>query len=290
MISIHRILICDELSESQFGKINLIGYNPTGKIVINETPYKLQTNLVLEGIHGKSHNSNISIKIVFKNLNDKKLSENIFEIGSLPTVSADEVFIFSIPCNLIIEEYGALEITILEDTKPVVKKSFKIVQGIAPNIKITGKFNYSGLFTSGGSDFNLGSIVSSASRELILIDQYIEPDVFINIVSMTPPNAMVKALIRPSLMSRYNKNIDKIKTLSNQIEIKFSSAFHDRFIIVNNTDFYHFGHSLKDLEKGKVSRYDKIIRKNEVDEFKYEFDNVWSGAKLLLIDDAFVSQ
>ena len=161
MTLIDRILLCDELSESQFGKLNLIGYNPTGIISINETPYKLQTTLVLIGkICEKSYNSNISLKILFKNLNDKKSSENIFEIVTVPKVPNDETLTVTVPCNWIIEEYGAVEITVLEDTKPVFKESFKIVQGIAPNIRVTEKFKSSGLLPAsksrGRNDGNAG--------------------------------------------------------------------------------------------------------------------------------------
>ena len=282
MVSIHRIFFCDELSESQFGKFNLIGYNRSGIITIDKIPYTLQTTLILEGIYRKSHNSNLSVTILLKNLSDENLSENTVEIKTPPKIRNDIPLIVPIKCHLIIEEYGAVEINILEDTKPIFKESFKIVQGVAPNIRITEKFDSSGLFIPGRNNFNLKSIVGSASRELILIDQYIEPDTFIKIVSMTPPNAVVKALVRHKLMSDYNQEIDKIKTLPNKVEIKFSSAFHDRFIIVNNTEFYHFGHSLKDLTKGKVSRYDKMIRKNEVYELKDKFDDIWSKAELLL--------
>ena len=35
----------------------------------------------------------------------------------------------------------------------------------------------------------------------------------------------------------------------NNIELKVNNDFHDRFIIIDNKNFYHYGSSFKNLEK-----------------------------------------
>lgn len=61
-------------------------------------------------------------------------------------------------------------------------------------------------------------------------------------------------LINDDTISIITKNVDK-DTLEkynkqyNNIKIKISNEFHDRFIIIDNKILYHFGASFKDLGK-----------------------------------------
>lgn len=51
--------------------------------------------------------------------------------------------------------------------------------------------------------------------------------------------------------------------------------FHDRFIIVNGVEYYHFGHSLKGLQGERVSRYSKMIDEEEISKLKALIDKHW---------------
>ncbi|MEW6376425.1 MAG: hypothetical protein AB1502_11645 [Thermodesulfobacteriota bacterium] len=283
MISINKIFFCDQLSEAPFGKLNILGCNLSDIIVINEVPYILQTTLILEGkISRRLHSSNLSLKLVYQNLQGNLLNEETIEVATIPPVNEESrPLIISIPFRWIITEYGDIDIIVFIDTEQVFKESFKVLQGDAPNIRLTGPLKFSALLPIESEDFSLKALVGSASRELILIDQYLEPVKLFEIVSLTPQSAYVKVLTRPNLKPQYSKYIATFQTLPNPIEIKFNTTFHDRFVIVNKTECFHFGYSLEKLKGKRISRYSKMIRQDEVEQLKNKFNSEWLRAESL---------
>lgn len=93
----------------------------------------------------------------------------------------------------------------------------------------------------------VSELIRSANHSIIIIDNYIDETV---LILLSKRNLNVKATIytrkiSPQLLldlEKYNKQYPTIK-----IE-QFSSS-HDRFIIIDRTELYHIGASLKDLGK-----------------------------------------
>ena len=93
-------------------------------------------------------------------------------------------------------------------------------------------------------------ILSKAKKEIIIIDNYAGKELF----DITK-NIMVNIKV-------YTKNIDEIAIKKyrqeySNIEIINTDIFHDRFIILDNSELYNIGSSLKDIGK-KCSSINKI--------------------------------
>ncbi len=93
----------------------------------------------------------------------------------------------------------------------------------------------------------VSDIIRSANQSIILIDNYIDDTVF-TLFGKRKPNVQV---------TFYTKTISKQLLLDAQkhnaqyepIEVKQMAAAHDRFLIIDETELYHLGASLKDLGK-----------------------------------------
>ena len=93
----------------------------------------------------------------------------------------------------------------------------------------------------------VSEIIRQATNSIVLIDNYIDETVF---TLFTKRNKGVTVIF-------YTKSITKQLLLDAQkhneqyeaIEIKEFKQSHDRFLIIDNRDIYHFGASLKDLGK-----------------------------------------
>lgn len=104
-------------------------------------------------------------------------------------------------------------------------------------------------------------IIRSAKKSIVLIDNYIDETTLIH---LTKKNKGVKVVL-------YAKNIQKQLTLDvkkaneqyGNFEVKSFSKSHDRFLIIDDTEIYHLGASLKDLGK-KWFAFSKID-KNSVE-------------------------
>ena len=103
-------------------------------------------------------------------------------------------------------------------------------------------------------------LVKSATKSLILIDNYIDESVF----TLLDKRAQgVCATIYTQAISKTTQlDIDKHNAQYRPIEVKQTKNIHDRFLIIDDT-VYHIGASIKDLGK-KLFAFSKMEMKKEV--------------------------
>ena len=90
-------------------------------------------------------------------------------------------------------------------------------------------------------------IIKKAKTEIILIDNYIDETVLIQLSKRNPD---VKATIfTGKITQQLLLDLEKHNKQYPPIEIKQFTNSHDRFIIIDRTELYHLGASLKDLGK-----------------------------------------
>ena len=107
----------------------------------------------------------------------------------------------------------------------------------------------------------LVDIISKANKEIIIIDNFVDK-VTLDILSKKKVNVMV-LLITDDKKSKLTKtDINKFNSEYPLLQIKYTNAFHDRFIILDNKELYHLGTSLKDLGK-------KIFGINKIEDQEY---------------------
>ena len=93
----------------------------------------------------------------------------------------------------------------------------------------------------------VSEIIKNAKSEIILIDNYIDESV---LLQLSKRNPNVTATIYTGKISQQLLiDLEKHNKQYTPIEIKQFSNSHDRFIIIDQTELYHFGASLKDLGK-----------------------------------------
>lgn len=91
----------------------------------------------------------------------------------------------------------------------------------------------------------LKDILAQAKNTIVIIDGYINDDV-LNLVSAKNPGVAVNILTK-QVSAALKIAAGAFNKQYGNLSIRTSSAFHDRFVITDDTDFYHFGASIKDL-------------------------------------------
>ncbi len=98
-------------------------------------------------------------------------------------------------------------------------------------------------------------LIKSAKKSLILIDNYVDESV---LLMLSKRNTGVSAKIYTSHLSDALKlDLQKHNNQYPPIEIEKYTKAHDRFLIIDDTDVYHIGASLKDLGK-KLFAFSKL--------------------------------
>jgi len=115
----------------------------------------------------------------------------------------------------------------------------------APELK-----NNQGVFFDGQTydayDF-LSKLIKKANQSIVVIDNYIDDSV---IMQLTKKAKYVKVfLLSRTFDKKLQLDIDKANTQYPTFKAIIFSKSHDRFLILDGTDVYHIGASLKDLGK-----------------------------------------
>ena len=129
--------------------------------------------------------------------------------------------------------------------KRVYEQEFKIEQLLHANLPIQ-----QGIFFDGqlfDAYVFVSDLVKSAKKSLILIDNYVDETVLV-LLSKRKPN--VKATIyTDKITPQFQLDIAKHNTQYEPVHVAIEKKSHDRFLIIDGTQVFHIGASIKDLGK-----------------------------------------
>ena len=98
-------------------------------------------------------------------------------------------------------------------------------------------------------------LIKTAKRSLLLIDNYVDEAV---LLMLSKRNADVSAVIYTQRITpQLQLDLDRHNDQYPPIDIRTYRDSHDRFLIIDDTDIYHIGASLKDLGK-KMFAFSKL--------------------------------
>ncbi len=114
-----------------------------------------------------------------------------------------------------------------------------------PNLKVSNE----GIYFAGqhfDALLKFNEIISNAKKEIILIDSYINEKV-LEVLASKKENVVCRILtFEKSVSKSLSVFIEAFRKQYENLEIKYSNKFHDRFVIIDGKEFYHFGASIKD--------------------------------------------
>jgi len=100
----------------------------------------------------------------------------------------------------------------------------------------------------------ISNLIKSANNSIVLIDNYIDETVLI----LFSKNQNIQITIyTQTISSKLKLDILKYNKQYNNLQVKITKKFHDRFITIDDKIVYHIGASLKDLGN-KIFAFTKI--------------------------------
>lgn len=96
----------------------------------------------------------------------------------------------------------------------------------------------------------VAKIIKSAKKSILLFDNYIDETVLIQLSKREKGVNVV--IYTKEYTKKLQLNSERFNKQYEPIEIKEFAKSHDRFLIIDETDVYHIGASLKDLGKKLV--------------------------------------
>lgn len=139
-----------------------------------------------------------------------------------------------------------LERTVAQHTEKIdffVRTALPPVEGIFYNGQIFDAYKFA------------TDLVKSARRSIVLIDNYVDETV---LLMLSKRSVGVSATIYTQrITQQLQLDLDRYNSQYPPIDIRTYRDSHDRFLIVDETDVYHIGASLKDLGK-KMFAFSKL--------------------------------
>ncbi len=93
----------------------------------------------------------------------------------------------------------------------------------------------------------VSDIIRSAGSSIILLDNYVD-DTVLTLLGKRNDNVTATILTK-SISNQLRLDLQRYNSQYPAIDIEIFSDAHDRFLIIDNTELYHIGASLKDLGK-----------------------------------------
>jgi hypothetical protein len=124
-----------------------------------------------------------------------------------------------------------------------VRSSLPPVEGVFYNGQIFDAYKFA------------ADLIRSANQSIILIDNYIDESVLMMLSKRQ--EGVAAEIFTKSIGSRLQLDIEKHNQQYPPIKVMTNDRFHDRFLIIDGSDVYHIGASLKDLGK-KLFAFSKL--------------------------------
>jgi hypothetical protein len=139
-------------------------------------------------------------------------------------------------------DVAALKSGMNEVTQLIQSNQLTVKQGVFYNGEIFDAYAF------------VSDVLGHARREVVIIDNYIDVTVLV-LLSKYP--TLQFTIVTKNISKQLRLDIDKYNKQYNNLTIKTSGKYHDRFLLIDDAEAYHIGASLKDLGK-KVFAFSKI--------------------------------
>jgi len=160
-----------------------------------------------------------------------------------------------------------------------------LLQGATASAAVT--VEREGLFVAGQQFDALqlaAQLFSRAARSIVLVDSYID-HTLLTLLTRKHEAVWVRILTSskklppdiPTLAGVFNQQYGQKGALS----LRTSSAFHDRFLVIDETDFYHFGASFKDAGN-RGFMFSRIEEPSVIDVLRTSITKEWGRAKVVI--------
>lgn len=141
-----------------------------------------------------------------------------------------------------------------------------------------------GIFTAGQPfDAMLAAtnIFKTAKSSIVLVDGYVSERT-LNLLGIKAPGVTVRVLTY-SLDAPTHELAKAFQKQHSGLDVRTSKRFHDRFLIIDDADFYHFGHSIKDAAIKSTFMFSRIEEPSVKALLKNDFDGEWNKATVLAL-------
>lgn len=268
--NVNILLLCNRMTEGLFGKINIEEAFFGNELSVYKFPYILEITVCVD-----IPNVPISTPIKLELWENDKLNKSEVIIQEL---KKDTKYVaISVPFKIKLNEEGEWSFKI-KDSKDstLCERGLKIFKGDSPYLRDTGTQGVSAIVGPATSQIPLSDVVNRSLKHIVIIDTYPSANDWYTILQARQDVKIRVIIGRDGSKTECETLKSQLKDFEYKIlkNSRGNPYFHDRFLIVDDTEFYHIGQSLKDIGKS-VGRFSRLIEKNEIEDLRKHISSQW---------------
>jgi len=147
--------------------------------------------------------------------------------------------------SLMLNKINEIEVKQSIFQKSTEEKFDKVFQYISEHEEVLQKIFFDGQIYDAFS--LLTELITKAEKELVLIDNYVDVSTLNMLAKKKVGVRVVIYTVKRTKLSKVD--VDNFNRQYPPLEVKYTEAFHDRFLIVDGLYAYHIGASIKDAGK-----------------------------------------
>jgi hypothetical protein len=122
------------------------------------------------------------------------------------------------------------------------------------------------------------SIIRSSTTSITVVDGYVS-EATLDLLSTKAANVTARVLTYPdSAKPAFVRHGTAFVAQYGALEVRTSQAFHDRFLVIDDATYYHFGTSLKDAGRKKAFMFSRIEEPVVLSTLKATLAMEWGAA------------
>lgn len=255
------VFLAESFTPGTFGRRNYFGVNWGRRVLVPGFPYALQVSfvVVLRAPAGLAIND-LSLAL------SSSWGDNFkHHAGSLEAPDAELTYVVEwFGLNFVLREAGDFRLDVTA-TGLRHGATWTADVGPGPLRRNTTKLGGSSLIDSRRLQNPLADLASEVRGSLMIADQYATPEFMRSFLPATGAAWSCRLIVSDrSLRQNRQAWLDLLKDQP-ALEVRADDLIHDRFIVRDDEEAYAFGHSLKDLDKGRVSFFSRIY---DVEQFQ----------------------
>ncbi len=127
---------------------------------------------------------------------------------------------------------------------------------------------------------NLRELLASAMKSIFVVDPYLDTEIFDVYITEVSPKVAVRLLARQNPSTLKHALEKFIAQFKMSVEIRISSAIHDRVVFIDDRSCWVLGQSIKDAAKSKPTYIAPLPI--DVTQFKkIDYERIWVSASIL---------
>lgn len=263
--------IAEACGAASFGRRNFFGTNLGRRVLVPRFPYMLHAVFVVV-VRAPAKTPLDDVRLTLTSTWGATFT---YHVGSLPSLDHEQTHSIEwSKLDFLLPTAGSFTIDVsAAGFSAAITWSVKAGEG--PLRQNQTSLPPSSLLDGRGAWNPLAHLAREVRESLLIADQYATPEFIRSLLPPPPHGWSCRVIVSRRTAVNHQEDWTALKNDIGRIEVRADDLIHDRFILRDDEEVYVFGHSLKDLDKGRISFFSRVYDEDQFRSIRDALAETW---------------